>query len=103
MKINSIQNAAERIEKKLDDESRLCFGAAAGCFLVGSLGWLINLVRPDTTLLDGLLVIAAFYCFLGFVQLVKPTASTVDAANDGDGIAVGSTGVPADKTVKSAA
>ena len=77
MNRNSIQNMIVRSKTKLRDESKLSFAAAAGCFAVGAAGWLVNLARPETTLLHGLLVVAGFYCFVGVVHLFK--ASTNEA------------------------
>ena len=76
MKTNTTQHTAPKDKKKLNEESKLCFGAAAGCFVVGAFGWLVNLVQPQTTLLQGLLVVAGFYGFLGVVSLFKRPAST---------------------------
>ena len=103
MNSNTIYNMVVQVKKKLNDDTTLCFGAAAGCFVVGALGWLVNWVQPDTTLLHGLLVVAGFYCFLGVVSLLK-SASTSDAAKEGGGsVSVNSTGAHGDKTFKSAA
>ena len=69
MNTNTNQNEALIDKKKLNDESKLCFGAAAGCFVLGAFGWLVNLVQPETTLLQGLLVVAVFYGFVGVASL----------------------------------
>lgn len=74
---HSIRNTVDKCRKKLNDESKLCLGAAVGCFLVGTVGWLVNLVAPETTTLHGLLVVAVFYSAIGFLSLFKkPTAET---------------------------
>lgn len=88
MNLNSIPNAIARRGKKLNDESKLCFGAAIGCFLVGTGGWLVNLAMPESTLLQGLLVVAAFYAALGVVKLFQKSAT--DAQPTGDLIGAGS-------------
>lgn len=82
MNRNSNQNTNARDKRTLSDESKLSFGAAAGCFVIGAVGWLVNLARPETTLLHGLLVVAGFYCFLGVVNLYKASTNE-DAAADG--------------------
>ena len=81
MNIITTDNTADTHDKMLGNESELCFGAAAGCFIVGAVGWLVNLVQPDTTLLHGLLVVAGFYGFLGVVSLFKRPAPTEEAVH----------------------
>ncbi len=86
MNQGTIQTADAMSWTALNDESKLCFGAAAGCFVIGIIGWLINLALPETTLLHGLLVVAGFYCVLGVVNIFKAVAapseddSTIDEA-----------------------
>lgn len=106
MNLNSIQNAIIRCVKKLNDESKLCFGAAAGCFVVGAGGWLVNLALPESTLLHGLLVVAAFYSVVGGVKLFQKSAT--DAQPMDNRIGAGSNAStspkkPAAKQLKSAA
>lgn len=104
MSINTIQDIAVEIKRKFNDESKLCFGAAAGCFVIGAVGWLVNLVQPETTLLHGLLVVAGFYGFLGVVSLFKPSTSTADAMDEMRGTESNhSIGLCADKQLESAA
>ena len=79
---NSIQDRIVQCKKNLSDETKLCFGAAIGCFVVGALGWLVNFVRPEATLLHGLLVVAGFYFSLGSVKFLKSSASEAGPMND---------------------
>jgi len=60
--------------KSLNDASKLCFGAAAGCFIVGMFGWTVNFFAAETTMLHGLLVVAAFYFGLGVIKLFEKRA-----------------------------
>lgn len=65
--MKSIATYAETI----NDASRLCFGAAISCFVVGTMGWIANYFVEGTTMLHGLLVVAVFYFLLGVVNLFE--------------------------------
>ena len=80
MNQRTIQRAEIMSRFVLNDECKLCFGAAAGCFVIGIIGWLINLALPETTLLHGLLVVAGFYCVLGVANIFK--TATAHSGND---------------------
>jgi len=60
----------------LNDGSKLCFGAAVACCLVGAMGWTVNYFVAGATMLHGLLVVAVFYFTLGVIKLFeKETAN----------------------------
>ncbi len=81
MKRYSIQHTVDLYRKQFNDESKLCFGAAVGCLVVGALGWLINYAAPETTTLHGLLVVGVFYSARGTLSLLKrPTKETESLA-----------------------
>jgi len=71
---NTIGKAVAAYAKRLNDASKLCFGAAAGCFIVGMFGWIVNFFAAETTMLHGLLVVAAFYFALGVIKLFEKRA-----------------------------
>ena len=68
---NSTINPIVSYAKTLNDASRLCFGASASCFVVGTLGWIVNFLAAGTTMLHGLLVVAVFYFLLGVINLFE--------------------------------
>lgn len=55
-------------------ESKLCFGAAGGCLIIGSVGYGINALTTTETTLSAFLVISAFYLMLGAINLFKASA-----------------------------
>lgn len=100
MNLNSIQNAIIRNGKKLNAESKLCFGAAAGCFVIGAGGWLINLARPGSTKLHGLLVVAAFYAVVGGVKLFHKSATDAQPMENPIGAGSHTSTAPAEATTR---
>lgn len=58
-----------------NEECQLCYGAAAGCFVLGTLGWIANHLSPGVTLLQGLLVVGTFYFCLGVFRTTKALLS----------------------------
>ncbi|MBI1310339.1 hypothetical protein GC176_03450 [bacterium] len=48
-------------------EQLLCFAAAAGCTVVGGIGWLINELTSIATSLEALLIIGDFYLLNGVI------------------------------------
>jgi hypothetical protein len=58
---------------QLSESARLCLVTAAGCSAVGLLGLLVNAIWPHTTQVHGLLIVAAFYGLLGFIDVVRST------------------------------
>jgi len=71
---NRVVEAAINLTRPLNDACKLCFGAAAGCFVVGAAGWIVNFLEPGITLLHGLLVVAVFYFTLGVSKLFEKQA-----------------------------
>ena len=57
----------------LSGESKLCFGAAGGCLIIGSVGHGLNALTTIETTLDAFLVISAFYLMLGVINFFKST------------------------------
>lgn len=55
----------------LSGEPKLCFGAAGGCLIIGSVGYGINALTTTETTLSAFLVISAFYLMLGVINLFK--------------------------------
>ncbi len=68
-----IKNQASSIAglAALSAESQMCFGAAAGCFVLGVIGYTINALTTLETTLSAFLVISAFYLMLGVISLFK--------------------------------
>ncbi|MCA9124171.1 MAG: hypothetical protein H6822_02295 [Planctomycetaceae bacterium] len=83
---DSIRDAVDSFGKYINDESKLCFGAAVGCFVIGTTAWLVNLVAPQTTTLHGLLVVAVFYAATGTISLFKRPATKVERPAESDSI-----------------
>jgi hypothetical protein len=71
---NRVVKVTGNLTRPLSDASKLCFGAAAGCFVVGAAGWIVNFLEPGITLLHGLLVVAVFYFALGVSKLFEKQA-----------------------------
>ena len=71
---NTTGKAVAAYAKRLNDVSKLCFGAAVGCFIVGMLGWIVNFFAAESTMLHGLLVVATFYFALGVIKLFEKRA-----------------------------
>jgi hypothetical protein len=63
----------------LSAETKLCFGAAGGCLVIGALGSAINVLTAKETTLSAFLVISAFYLLLGVISLIKTSS---DLAHD---------------------
>ena len=55
----------------LSGESKLCFGASGGCFIIGAIGYGITALTTTETTLSAFLVISAFYLMLGVINLSK--------------------------------
>lgn len=68
-----IKNQASSIAgfSALSSESKLCFGAAGGCFVLGLVGYAINALSTTETTMSAFLVISAFYFLLGVISLFK--------------------------------
>lgn len=60
---------------KFSSETGLCFAAAAGCFVLGVIGYAINALSATETTLSAFLVISAFYAMLGVISLFKAKPS----------------------------
>jgi len=69
-----IVEAVGHSTRPLNDASKLCFGAAAGCLVVGAVGWIVNSLEPGTTMLHGLFTVAVFYFALGVIKLFAKQA-----------------------------
>ena len=72
--MKSVPAAIQRISAqfvRLNDESRLSFAAAAGCFAVGLPAVACARLLPDGWHLEALIVIGAFYFLLGLGGLFK--------------------------------
>jgi hypothetical protein len=84
--MKTIRNQAVSIvgRERLTSESKLCFGAAVGCFVLGSVGYAINALTATHTTLSAFLVVSAFYLVLGVVSLFKKEArvATYEEASD---------------------
>ena len=68
-----IKNQASSIVglSALSAESQMCFGAAAGCLVLGLVGYAVNALTTSETTLSAFLVISAFYLMLGIISLFK--------------------------------
>ncbi len=75
---------------KLNDTARLCFSVAVMCLAMGAVGATANLIVPDATTLDALLIVAVFYAGLGFLSLPRSSCTTrcdqTDGNRDGTGV-----------------
>lgn len=49
----------------LDDEAKLSYSVAAGSFGLGGLGWCINQIVPEATMLDSLFAVGCLYSLIG--------------------------------------
>jgi hypothetical protein len=65
----------------LSTESKLCFGAAGGCLVLGLVGYAINALSTTETTLSAFLVISAFYFMLGVISLFKSGSSVGQPQN----------------------
>lgn len=70
-----IKNQASTIAglSTLSAETKLCFGAAGGCAIIGAAGFAINALTTSETTLSAFLVISAFYLMLGVISVFKMT------------------------------
>lgn len=66
-----IKNQASSIAglRALSAETKLCFGAAGGCFAIGIVAYVINALTTAGTTLSAFLVISAFYFMLGVMSV----------------------------------
>ena len=69
---------------RVSGDSKTCFAAGLVCFVVGGIGWCVNVVAAGTTNLHGLLVVAGFYVGMGLINLVKTSEGTDGKANEHD-------------------
>lgn len=78
-----IKNQASSIAgfNALSTESKLCFGAAGGCLVLGLVGYGINALSTTETTLSAFLVIGAFYFMLGVISLFKGGAAVEQPQN----------------------
>lgn len=76
-----IKNQASSIAglSTLSVETKLCFGAAGGCAIIGSAGYAINALTTLETTLSAFLVISAFYLMLGVISFFKSSPEYVPA------------------------
>jgi hypothetical protein len=65
----------------LSTESKLCFGAAGGCFVLGLFGYAVNALSTTETTLSAFLVISAFYFMLGVISLFRGEAAAGQPQN----------------------
>jgi hypothetical protein len=74
-----IKNQASSIAglSSLTAESKLCFGAAGGCAIIGAAGYAINALTTSETTLSAFLVISAFYLITGVISVFKGAEQTV--------------------------
>lgn len=71
--------AEESRRMRFNDESKLCFWAAMGCLVVGTIGWLVNYIAPGSTMLGALLLVGCFYLFLGLTSLLHKNTGEREA------------------------
>jgi hypothetical protein len=78
-----IKNQASSIAgfNALSTESKLCFGAAGGCFVLGIAGYAVNALSTTETTLSAFLVISALYFMLGVISLFKGGAAVQQPQN----------------------
>lgn len=71
--MNPIKKQATSIAGRsaLSTETKLSFGAAGGCLVLGMIGYAINALTTTETTLSAFLVIGVFYLMLGVVSLLK--------------------------------
>jgi hypothetical protein len=55
----------------LAPDVRVCLAVAAGCLLLGSIGWLAHLVLPAAAKLTAIAWIGGFYLALGLMGMVR--------------------------------
>lgn len=89
-----VKNQASNIAglNALSAETKLCFGAAGGCFVIGIVAYAISALTATETTLSAFLVISAFYFMLGVISLfksspdyaMKPPVAEPDRAICGD-------------------
>jgi hypothetical protein len=74
-----IKNQASSIAglSSLSAETKLCFGAAGGCAIIGSGGYAVNALTTTETTLSAFLVISVFYVMLGVISLFKSSPDYV--------------------------
>ena len=83
-----IKNQASSIAglSTLSAEAKLCFGAAGGCFVIGTASYAIEALTTTETTLSAFLVISAFYLMLGVINVFKSPpeyAPVADAKSKG--------------------
>lgn len=71
MKPNKNQASSIAGLSALSAETQMCFGAAAGCLVLGLIGYAVNSLTASETTLSAFLVISAFYLMLGVISLFK--------------------------------
>jgi cobalamin synthase len=71
MKPNKNQASSIARLSALSAETQMCFGAAAGCLVLGLIGYAVNSLTASETTLSAFLVISAFYLMLGVISLFK--------------------------------
>lgn len=69
--MSSFINTARQFPRSLGSEVKLSLGVGLVCLIVGAAGSLANLIAPETTLLDGLWIVALFYFSLAAGGIIK--------------------------------
>lgn len=64
-------------KSRLSAETKLCFGAAGGCAIIGAVGYAINVLTTMETTLSAFLVISAFYFMIGVISFFKSSPEYV--------------------------
>jgi hypothetical protein len=64
----------------LSSECQLCFGTAAGCFVIGAIGYAVNALTVMETTLTAFLVMSGIYLLFGVISWFKSSPKYVPIA-----------------------